>query len=246
MSEYYIIDPQTYDDQFWWKKDDIEFWKKIILPGSKVLELGAGTGRLGLPLVMSSIDYTGLELSDSYVNFANVKFSNSSPLIQGDMRNFTLDIQYDVIFIGFNSLLHLLSEDDLIQCLHSIKAHMHNHTRIYIDIFVPKTSFLYRSDLSPFFVMEFFDSQKKYLSVIEESLSYNNLDEIISVKWQYKQKGTSHIYHTFNFQMKAYYPDTMNRILIDVGLKITNLWGSYEQEKFAENSDLQIYEIVLF
>ena len=29
MKEYYIIDPQTYDDQFWWKKDAIEFWKKI-------------------------------------------------------------------------------------------------------------------------------------------------------------------------------------------------------------------------
>ena len=26
-NEYYNISPQIYDDQFWWKKDDIEFWK---------------------------------------------------------------------------------------------------------------------------------------------------------------------------------------------------------------------------
>ena len=31
MNEYYMIDPQTYDDQFWWKKDDIEFWKSILI-----------------------------------------------------------------------------------------------------------------------------------------------------------------------------------------------------------------------
>ena len=27
MSIYYSIPPQVYDDQFWWKKDDLEFWK---------------------------------------------------------------------------------------------------------------------------------------------------------------------------------------------------------------------------
>ena len=30
MIQYYIINPQTYDDQFWWKKDDIQFWHNII------------------------------------------------------------------------------------------------------------------------------------------------------------------------------------------------------------------------
>ena len=35
MSKYYSISPQLYDDQFWWKKDDIEFWKQIFLNNSE-------------------------------------------------------------------------------------------------------------------------------------------------------------------------------------------------------------------
>ena len=156
--EYYLISPQTYDDQFWWKKDDIEFWKTVIPQYSKVLELAAGTARIGKPLVKSDIDYTGLELSSDYVSFANLKFPNHNPIIQGDMRKFSLNTKYDVILIGFNSLLHLLSEDEVSMCLDNIRSHMHNDTKLYIDIFVPKPEFLYRSPQSNLIVMEFFDS----------------------------------------------------------------------------------------
>ena len=33
--EYYTIEPQVYDNQFWWKKDDIEFWKNIFYDSEK-------------------------------------------------------------------------------------------------------------------------------------------------------------------------------------------------------------------
>ena len=246
MPDYYLINPQTYDDQFWWKKDDIEFWKTVIPQYSKVLELAAGTARIGKPLVKSDIDYTGLELSSDYVSFANLKFPNHNPIIQGDMRKFSLNTKYDVILIGFNSLLHLLSEDEVSMCLDNIRSHMHNDTKLYIDIFVPRAEFLYRSPQSNLIVMEFFDSAKNHVSIIEESLFYDSASEIVSVNWQYKKKSSLMAYNSFDFQMKVYYPDTMNRLLIDAGFEIINLWGSYDKVGFEENSELQIYELNLF
>ena len=58
-NEYYTIDPHVYDNQFWWKKDDIEFWKKIFIDKSQtILELAAGTGRIGLPLAKENHHYS--------------------------------------------------------------------------------------------------------------------------------------------------------------------------------------------
>ena len=109
--EYYLISPQTYDDQFWWKKDDIEFWKLIFSDNNlKILELGSGTGRLAQPIIKEGLNYTGLEISSKYVSYANLKFPFLNPFVQGDMRNFNLNQKFDVIFIGFNSFLHLLSK----------------------------------------------------------------------------------------------------------------------------------------
>ena len=47
------------------------------------------------------------------------------------------------------------------------------------------------------------------------------------------------------FKMKMYYPDTINRILIDEGFKIKYLWGDYNKSKFHSESPLQIYKCIL-
>ncbi len=65
--EYYTIEPQVYDNQFWWKKDDIEFWKNIFYDSEKsILELAAGTGRIGLSLIKENVNYKGVEISSLY------------------------------------------------------------------------------------------------------------------------------------------------------------------------------------
>ena len=45
--------------------------------------------------------------------------------------------------------------------------------------------------------------------------------------------------------MRMYYPDTINRIITDVGLHFNNLWGDYELNAINESSELQIYECQL-
>jgi len=241
--EYYLIDPQTYDDQFWWKKDDIEFWKSLfIYPDTNILELAAGTGRLAVPLIREGINYTGLELSNEYVQYANLKFQFSDPIILGDMRDFNLNKKYDFIFIGFNSFLHLLSKNEAIQCLRSIKNHMHSNSKLYIDIFMPDASSLYRSSSDILTVMEFMDSQQKCTSTIEEFFCYDNKREVASINWQYKNQENIY-YKKFDFQMKIYPSNTMNRILVDNGFDVYNLWGSYDRSPLEEGSLLQIYEL---
>jgi len=78
MPDYYLINPQLYDDQFWWKKDDIEFWKTLLIHKNKtILEFAAGTGRLAYPLLREGALYSGIELSPQYVTII------SAPLFKG-------------------------------------------------------------------------------------------------------------------------------------------------------------------
>ena len=150
MSKYYSIPHQLYDDQFWWKKDDIEFWKSVLLEDSRktILELGAGTGRLAEPLATAGSNYTGLDISKEYVQYAQQKFSKVKNIefIQANMIDFNLKKTFDSIFIGFNSFLHLIEIKDAYRCLDSIKNHMHATTKLFIDIFVPHPLILHRPE----------------------------------------------------------------------------------------------------
>ena len=92
--------------------------------------------------------------------------------------------------------------------------------------------------------MDFFDSELQEDVIIEETLNYNHKTDIISVNWDYIRREDI-IYHTFKFQMKAYYPDTMNRLLSDSGFTISSQWGDYEHSALTEDSDIQIYQCTL-
>ena len=200
--------PQRYDDQYWWKKNDIEFWRQILdqYSGNKILELGCGTGRIGLPLIKSGA-------------------------------------KYDIIFIGFNTFLHLLKDSDAIHFLHSVKKHMHSNSLFYIDIFIPDPAFLYKKT-KRIKNLEYFDSNLKKTMYIDEVCDFNQSNDIMKVTWIYytKNKIEEEQYH---FTMRMYYPDTINRIITDVGLHINNLWGDYELNAINESSELQIYECQL-
>ena len=92
-------DPQRYDDQYWWKKNDMEFWKIIYnkMSGNQVLELGSGTGRLAIPLLKEGADYTGIEISKEFCDYAKKKIADrnlTANIINQDFRSFDFNQTY--------------------------------------------------------------------------------------------------------------------------------------------------------
>ena len=240
-------DSQRYDDEMYWKKNDMEFWKLILARNhnKKVLELASGTGRLAIPLLREGAKYTGLEISPEFCETARkkiTKFGGEHQIIQGDMRDFSLDDTFDVIFVGFNSFLHLLTDDDAIATLECVKKHMvKGKSRFIIDIFVPDPLFLYRPEDMRYPVMEYIDSITNEKIVVQETSEYNPETEINKISWFYDAETVEHN-RTYNFTMRMFFPDTMNRLLTDAGFTINNLWGDHFQTPFNESSTLQIYD----
>ena len=236
--------PSLYDDQYWWKRDDIEFYKKIIPSHSKALELGSGTGRLGTPLLRNDVQYFGLELSNEFCKYTREKLlkkEHQDNIIHGDMTSFKINNQFDYIFIAFNTFLHLLTNDQAKQCFKCVKSHLANNGEFILDIVHPHPSFLSKSKNTPELVMDFKDSKYDDIVEIYEYCEYDNETELCDIVWEYRYK--KHLEHSkkFEYQMRMYYPDTMNRLLMESGFYIEDVYGDYDMNPFKEDSHLQIY-----
>lgn len=238
-------DADRYDDEHWWKKDDIEFWKQMLdeSNGYKVLELAAGTGRLALPLIRNGGVYSGIEISPEFTQRANKKIKDQyfeGTVHQGDIRDFDLNETFDLIFIGFNSFLHMLKDSDAAACLKCVHKHMDKNSRFMIDIFRPDPLFLYRPEGMRFPTMEYIETKTNDLINVEESNEYDPETGVNKIRWYYSRpdKKDERIY---DFTMRMYWPDTINRLLIDAGFRVKSVWGNYEKAEFDEGSNLQIY-----
>jgi len=225
----------------------LDFWTNIFseISGNTVLELACGTGRLAYSLVREGANYTGLEISHDLAGLAKkklIKMENSVSIIHGDMRSFQLNQTFDLIFIGFNSFLHLLTDKDAISSLSCVKKHMHKNSRFLIDIFTPNPLFLYRPEDVRFPVLEYTNSKTDEHVHVEESNVYDPDTEINELTWYFSTKKKKDFAVEY-FSMRMYFPSKMNQILIESGFKICHQWGDYYRTGLGEGSKLQIYDV---
>lgn len=240
--------PVRYDDENWWKKDDLEMWKYLCGYDSNknVLELASGTGRITFPLLKEGHNLTGIDLSKSFYDYAcklakQYKYINCT-FLNENMTNFNLHKKFDIIIIGFNSFLHLLNDDDARACLNCVEKHLHERGRFYIDIYRPTPLHYCRPNNLRTEAIEYFDTQINEKVIIEETNNYNVDEELNQITWYYSSKKKKDFQITKSFT-RMYWPETMNRLILDTGLKILNIWGDYNFNHFNEKSNLQIYEI---
>ena len=82
------------------------------LPGGNYKE----TVEKASSLIKKGFNYTGVELSETFVEFTKKKLTSIKSvhnIVQGDMKNIDLKKKYRIIFIGLNSICHLLTNRDL-------------------------------------------------------------------------------------------------------------------------------------
>ena len=231
--------PHLYDMCTGHKVDDIpfyEYWTKET--GGTILELACGTGRLAGTFLDKRYNYTGLDLSSVFIDHCKRKYSKGQ-FITGDMRSFKLDQKFNLIFIPFNSFLHLYYEEEMLQCLKSARNHLKREGRFLLDIFVPDPEFLYR------------DPDKKYKEInivhpeggdciVWQKSKFDEESEINQIRWLF-DRGKGREQDEYKFDMRMIYPDTMDRLLMDSGFTIEEKWGNYDGDPFDETSFLQLY-----
>ncbi|UCD37320.1 MAG: methyltransferase domain-containing protein [Fidelibacterota bacterium] len=241
-------DAGRYDAEHWWKVDDLAFWKAMAGEfGPQVLELAAGTGRLAIPVLQAGATYTGVEVSEPFLKLARDKltaYDQQACLIRGDIRDFHLKKTFDLIFIGFNSFLHLLTDADAQATLACVREHCHSDTHLIIDIFVPDPLFLYRPKNKRVPAKNYPDPDSGAPVKVEETNRYDPDTELNHLRWYYSKEHEKD-FLIIDFTLRMYFPDTMDRLLHDAGFRVLEKWGDYQRRPLDENSDLQIYVAVV-
>ncbi|RDE11219.1 MAG: hypothetical protein C4K49_12160 [Candidatus Thorarchaeota archaeon] len=107
--------------------------------GSPILDIAAGAGRVTLPLAREGFEMTALEMSPSMLKEFRKRMSHEPRsvterirLVQGDMRDFTLNQTYSLIMIP-DSFGHAMTSRDQLSTLACIRKHLANRGLFILD-----------------------------------------------------------------------------------------------------------------
>lgn len=129
-----------YDEQ-WQDVFDVDstvaFLRELAGDGP-ALELAIGTGRVALPLKESGVDVHGIDVSEAMVAKLRSKPGGAEiPVTMGDFADVGVEGSYPLIFLIFNTLFALTTQEEQIRCFANVAEHLAVGGAFVLEAFVP-------------------------------------------------------------------------------------------------------------
>lgn len=118
-------------------RGDLDFWREAVEARARprVLELGAGSGRVTEVLAPAARTVVALELVPAALRRARERLrwaGNVLPLV-ADMRTFLLDARFDLVVAANDPFSHLRTDDGRRRALERVAAHLAPDGRFLLD-----------------------------------------------------------------------------------------------------------------
>ena len=107
--------------------------------GGRALELAIGTGRVGIPLHERGVPVVGIELSRPMIAQLQAKVGEDAiPVRQGDMATTQVEGEFSLVYLVFNSISNLQTQDEQVECFRNAAQHLASGGCFVIELWVPE------------------------------------------------------------------------------------------------------------
>jgi SAM-dependent methyltransferase len=105
----------------------------------RALELAIGTGRIALPLAARGVEVHGIDLSRAMVARLRAKPGGDAiPVAIGDFATTTMDGTFSLVYLVFNTIMNLTTQDAQVACFRSAAAHLEPGGCFVVEVGVPE------------------------------------------------------------------------------------------------------------
>lgn len=119
VSKRYDAESQRGDEE-----DTVAFLARLA-GGRDALEFAIGTGRIALELARAGIRVDGIELSQDMVDRMREKLGGDAiDVTIGDMSRVNTGRAYGLVYLVFNTIGNLLTQDDQVRCFENAARHL--------------------------------------------------------------------------------------------------------------------------
>jgi len=247
MKESYTVGDLVYDPDLYdglnKQTDDLMFYLHWFKEETNqtILELCCGTGRLTIPISKNGFKITGVDNNKEMLEMAKRKAhleNTDIDFIEADIRFLDLKLQYDVIFVPFNSIHHIYSNEDLFLVLKNISQHLKKDGMFLFDCFNPDIRYIANHEDEKQFLCEFITGRGKKV-LINQIMNYESDSQINHIKWYYEIDGKQEPEQSLD--MRMYYPQELNSYLQICGFEVFHKYGNFDCSEFNSKSPKQIF-----
>jgi SAM-dependent methyltransferase len=197
-----------------------------------VLELAIGTGRIALPLAARGLRVDGVDLSPAMLAQLRTKPGGDAIAVTvGNFAEVPVPGTYRVIFVVWNTLFNLLTQDDQVRCFENVAAHLTDAGSFVVEAFVP--AFLYRLRHDQYVDAEAIRVDEVRLDVLRHDMATQMIEE------SHVSLSSAGVHLTPVVQRYAW-PSELDLMARIAGLRLKDRWGGWNREPFNSTSSTHV------
>jgi len=219
----------TYDDLAQ-RGDELETvaFLEELANGGPALELAIGTGRIALPLAARGIRVDGIDISPAMVAKLRAKPGGDKITVTiGDFADVGVEGTYRLIYVVFNTLFNLLTQDDQVRCFENVAGHLTDDGSFLVEAMVPNSFYRLRDD-------QYVDAEAIGVDSVRLDVArhdpVNQLLEESHVTLSSKGVSLNPIVTRYAWPSEL---DLMARI---AGLRLKDRWAGWNRQPFTSRS----------
>jgi SAM-dependent methyltransferase len=198
------------------------------------LELAIGTGRIALPLATRGVEIRGIDASTAMVDKLREKPGGTDiPVTMGDFADVAVEGRFRLVFVVFNTLFALLTQDDQRRCVRNVADHLTDDGVFVVEAFVP--------DIARFDRGQRVDARQVELgrAFLEVSRHDAGNQRVSSQLVVLEETG----FRMFPVELRYVWPSELDLMAELAGLKLRERWGGWNREPFTgELTHVSVYE----
>jgi SAM-dependent methyltransferase len=217
----------TYDSQRGVDEAAVAFLAQLAGTGP-ALELAIGTGRVALPLAQRGVRVDGVDISTAMVDRLRAKPGGDRLAVTiGDFADVPVDGHYRLIYIVYNTLFNLLTQDEQLRCFENVAAHLTEDGRFVIEGY------------TPLHLMDLRDDQYVHAEAItldEVRLDVARHDPVSQLLYESHVSLTREGVRLFPIVTRYAWPSELDLMARIAGLSLHERWAGWNREPVVASS----------
>lgn len=250
-------DAALYDFEYSDRVDDIRHYRTVageLGDAIDILELGAGTGRISVPLARDGHRITALDACDPMLQrlrdtLARIRVAGDITPLLGDMRALTLpDATYDLVIAPFNALMHLYTWSELLACFREACRVLRPGGTFAFDVQMPDLEWLRWDPEVRHAVTRFVHPATREKLVYSTNHNYDPATQICHIRIYYDEAPPSgrrfapppvprRLVHLAHRQI---FPEELRMLVATAGLELRSLTADFRDRPLADAEDSQV------
>jgi SAM-dependent methyltransferase len=242
-SREHYADAALYDYEYRRRRADVTFYRELAKrhgggKPTRILELGAGSGRVTIPLARDGHTVVGIDQSRAMLDKLRARVEalpkSVAPRVialEGDLRGFRVPAKlatpFPLAIAAFNVLEHLYTRGEIDACLRAVAAHLAPGGIFAFDVQLPDLGWLARDPSRRWAKTRFTDPTTKRAMFYSTNHDYDPISQIAVIRLYYDPADGKPGGHVVQLTQRKFFPAELEALVAHAGFRVIERYGDF-------------------